>query len=66
MAKTQEVYSIDDLFISINDIYAQFDGGKMDEKEAYQLALMCCREFINNHYAFRAYKWSIFSLIYGN
>ena len=56
MAKTQEVYSIDDLFISINDIYAQFDGGKMDEKEAYELALMCCREFINNHYAFRAYK----------
>jgi len=45
MAKTQEVYSLDDLHVSINDIYTQYDGGKITLQEANQLAMMCCLEF---------------------
>lgn len=49
MAKTQEVYSLDDLFISINDIYAQFDMGKINESQAHSLTILCCKEYLNNH-----------------
>ena len=48
MAKTQEVYSLEDLHSSINDIYYQFDEGKINEKEAYTLAQLCCLEFLKN------------------
>lgn len=49
MAKTQEVYSLDDLFISINDIYQQFDMGKINESQAHSLTILCCKEYLNNH-----------------
>lgn len=49
MAKTQEVYSIDDLFISINDIYSQLDMGKITQTQAHTLTIMCCKEYLNNH-----------------
>ena len=49
MAKTQEVYSIDDLFISINDIYAQLDGGKITQTQAHSLTMLCCQEYLKNH-----------------
>jgi len=31
--------------VSINDIYTQYDGGKITLQEANQLAMMCCLEF---------------------
>lgn len=48
MATTQQVYSLSDLFESINDIHFQFDEGKMDQNQAYTLARSCCSEFINH------------------
>lgn len=48
MAKTQEVYSLDDIFMSINDIYAQYDGGKITPLEAHTLTHLCCKEFLKN------------------
>lgn len=48
MAKTQQVYSLTDLFESINDIHQQHDEGKMDDFTANALARMCCNEFIIN------------------
>lgn len=48
MATTQQVYSLTDLFESINDIHHQHDEGKIDKHQAYTLARMCCSEFVRN------------------
>jgi hypothetical protein len=48
MATTQQVYSLTDLFESINDIHHQHDEGKMNAYQANTLARMCCNEFITN------------------
>lgn len=50
MATTQQVYSLTDLFESINDIHHQHDEGKMNKTQAYTLARMCCSEFINHSF----------------
>jgi hypothetical protein len=50
MATTQQIYSLTDLFESINDIHYQNDEGGMDAFTAYSLARMCCNEFLNNTY----------------
>jgi hypothetical protein len=42
-----DTYSIDDLHASINDIYAQYDQGKIDYVEAEELMGQCCKAFIN-------------------
>lgn len=48
MATTQQVYSLTDLFESINDIHHQHDEGKIDNQQAYALARLCCSEFIRH------------------
>lgn len=48
MAKTWEVYSLEDLHSSINDIFSQYDMGKITQKEAYVLAKLCSLEFLKN------------------
>lgn len=48
MATTQQVYSLTDLFESINDIHHQHDEGKIDTQQAYTLARLCCNEFLNH------------------
>ncbi len=48
MAITQQVYSLNDLYESINDIHHQYDEGKMDKHQANTLARMCCSEFVRN------------------
>jgi hypothetical protein len=50
MATTQQVYSLTDLFESINDIHFQHDEGKMNAQQAYSLARMCCSEFLNHNF----------------
>ena len=40
------LYTLEDLFQSITDIFAQFDEGKMEHKEAKALARKCCAEFL--------------------
>ena len=40
------VYHLEDLFQSINDIYFQFDEGKVSAAEAENLAERCCHAFI--------------------
>jgi hypothetical protein len=50
MAITQQVYSLTDLFESINDIHFQHDEGKMNAQQAYSLARMCCSEFLNHSF----------------
>jgi hypothetical protein len=50
MATTQQVYSLTDLFESINDIHFQHDEGRMDAQQAYSLARMCCSEFLNHNF----------------
>jgi hypothetical protein len=41
-------YFVENLFMSINDIYQQFDGDKIDTKEAKTLARKCCIDFLVN------------------
>ena len=41
-------YQIDDLFQSVNDIYAQFDEGRIDRNEANAMLIRCCFSFLNN------------------
>lgn len=49
MSTTQQVYSIDDLYTSINDIYSQFDQGKITVDEARELMLLCSKEFVKHN-----------------
>ena len=49
MSTTQQVYSIDDMYISINDIYSQFDQGKITVDEARELMLLCSKEFVQHN-----------------
>jgi hypothetical protein len=39
-------YFLSDLHFSINDIFAQFDGGKIEQKDAETLARKCCAKFL--------------------
>lgn len=39
--------NLDDLFGSVNDIYAQWDDGKMDYKEAQEILARCCKHFLS-------------------
>lgn len=39
-------YDIDELFSSINDVYMQYDGGKITKEEANQIARGCCELFV--------------------
>lgn len=41
-------YHLEDLFQSINDIYYQFDGGKLSAADAEKLAKRCCHAFIKD------------------
>lgn len=54
MATTQQVYSLTDLYESINDIHLQHDEGKMNAYQANTLARMCCNEFMTNSFDFNA------------
>ena len=41
-------YHIEDLFHSINDIFFQYDEGKLPDHEAEELAANCCRAFVDD------------------
>jgi hypothetical protein len=49
MSTTQQVYSIDDMYTSINDIYSQLDQGKITVDEARELMLLCSKEFVHHN-----------------
>ena len=40
-------YNIDDLFFSVNDIYTQWDEGRIPLDEAIRLLKQCCECFLN-------------------
>jgi allophanate hydrolase subunit 1 len=39
-------YNIDDLFVSVTDIYAQYDEGEISYAEAREILKRCCEAFI--------------------
>jgi hypothetical protein len=41
-------YTIEELFQSVNDIYAQYDEGEISLDEANTILENCCRVFIKN------------------
>lgn len=41
-------YTIEELFQSVNDIYAQYDDGKIPIDQANRILKICCRTFIEN------------------
>ena len=43
-----DLYNIDDLFFSVNDIYSQWDEGQMHYKDAEELLVKCCKAFIQS------------------
>jgi hypothetical protein len=49
MSTTQQVHSTNDMHISINDIYDQFNQGKITVEEARELMLMCSKEFVQHN-----------------
>jgi hypothetical protein len=49
MSTAQQVYSVDDLHASINDIYGQFDVGSLTLQETRELMLLCCEEFVKHN-----------------
>ena len=40
------IHSIDDLFVSVNDIYEQYDEGAIDYYEAVKILKRICNHFI--------------------
>jgi len=42
------LYTIDDLYFSVNDIYEQWDDGKIHYKDAEELLIKCCKQFIES------------------
>ena len=42
-------YDIDSLFQSVNDIYAQFDEGKITKQEANNILVRCCFAFLHDN-----------------
>jgi hypothetical protein len=40
-------YTVDDLFSSINDIYSQYDSGKINIQETNHLMTNCCQAFLD-------------------
>jgi len=49
MSTAQQVYSVDDMFTSITDIYGQYDMGKITVQEARELMLTCSQEFVKHN-----------------
>jgi hypothetical protein len=49
MSTAQQVYSVDDMFTSITDIYTQYDMGKITVNEARELMLLCSKEFVQHN-----------------
>ena len=45
----QYEYNIEDLFQSVNDIYAQYDDGDLARADAVQILLSCCEAFIEKN-----------------
>jgi len=43
-----EPFTIDDLFFSVNDIYEQFDEGKILLESANEILKRCCQSFIKH------------------
>lgn len=41
-------YTIEELFQSVNDIYSQYDEGKIPIDQANRILKICCRTFIEN------------------
>jgi hypothetical protein len=41
-------YTIEELFQSVTDIYAQYDEGEIPLNEANAILEQCCRAFISN------------------
>ena len=41
-----DLYTIDDLFCSVNDIYEQYDEGKIPLDNANEILKRCCEAFI--------------------
>lgn len=39
-------HTMDDLFVSVNDIYEQYDEGSLDYKEAEQILARICKHFL--------------------
>lgn len=46
--KVESSYTLENFFMSIHDIYEQFDGDKINTKDAKALARKCCIEFLVN------------------
>lgn len=42
-------YDIDGLFQSVNDIYAQYDEGKITKQEANKILVRCCFAFLHDN-----------------
>jgi hypothetical protein len=42
------LYGIDSLHFSVNDIYAQYDEGEIPLAEANQILARCCEAFIQS------------------
>ena len=42
------LYTIDDLHSSVNDIHEQWDEGKIHYKDAEEILIKCCKQFIES------------------
>jgi hypothetical protein len=51
-----EPYDLDGLFLSINDIYQQYDSGEITKDRANEITKLCCEAFINHYELFEKSK----------
>lgn len=47
--KSKDDYTIDDLFVDVNEIYSEFDEGNEDYNQVVNALRVCCRAFLQYH-----------------
>ena len=47
--RSKDDYTIDDLFVDVNEIYSEFDEGNEDYKQVVNALRVCCQAFLQYH-----------------
>jgi len=45
----KELYNIDFLHLSVNDVYEKLDEGIIKDKEAKEILILCCERFLKQN-----------------
>jgi len=47
--RSKDDYTVDDLFVDVNEIYSEFDEGNEDYNQVVNALRLCCQSFLQYH-----------------